>query len=198
MSYLLDPPFALGQTLGVSSTADGTTWVGVVKSFPDVNPITGQIRSGRTKTCIAVRNTSAIALLPKRVAKLAVAAGTALFSTVAGYSLVANDEFVGVVDEHLPSGGVAVNDVFWLTVKGPTEVSVALSGTDVVVGDRLVAIVAATSGATTAGRVTPMPQATLITTNGAGNNAFGVLGYAASAGATTGTAVLSFIDCRAS
>ena len=112
--------------------------------------------------------------------------------------MVANDEFVGVVDEHLPSGGVAVNDVFWLTVKGPTEVSVALSGTDVVVGDRLVAIVAATSGATTAGRVTPMPQATLITTNGAGNNAFGVLGYAASAGATTGTAVLSFIDCRAS
>ncbi|MCX6141609.1 MAG: hypothetical protein NTZ35_00165 [Ignavibacteriales bacterium] len=200
MSYLLDPPFALGQTLGVSSltSTEGASWVGAVKSFPDVNPITGQIRSGRTKTCIAVRNTSGVALLPKRVGKFAVAAGTALFSTVDGYSLVANDEFVGVVDEHLPSSGVAANDVFWLTVKGPTEILGALSGTAIAVGDHLVAIVAATSGATTAGRVTPMPQATLITTNGAGNNAFGVLGYAVSAGTTTGTAVLAFIDCKAS
>lgn len=61
MSLYVDPPFSLGQTLGVSSTADGTGWVGVVKVFPDVNPSTGKVRSNRVKKCVAVRNTSGAA-----------------------------------------------------------------------------------------------------------------------------------------
>lgn len=181
MSLYVDPPFSLGQTLGVSSTDDGKQWVGVVKVFPDVNPTTGVLRSGRLKKCIAVRNSSGAALLPKRVVRFAVGtAGTAVFSAVDGYAAVGNNEFVGVVDEHLPSAGAASNDVLWVTVDGPTEVAAALSGTAVAVGDRLVAITAATSGATTAGRVTP-------TTIGA----TGVIGYACSVGATTGSAVLA-------
>ena len=192
MSLYVDPPFDLGQTLGVSSTDDGKGWVGVVKVFPDVNPATGAIRSNRVKKCVAVRNTSAGALLPKRVVRFARdAAGTAAFSTVDGYSAVGNNELVGVVDEHLPAAGVAVNDVFWVVVDGPTEVAHALSGTAVAVGDRLAAITAATTGATTAGRVTPSSVAAA--TTGAGNDSLGVIGYACSAGTTTGAAVLAIV-----
>lgn len=195
MSLLVDPPFALGQTLGVTSANDGKNWVGVVKQFPDVNPVTGVVRSNRVKTCVAVRNTSAAALLPKRVVSFDTGtAGLSVFTDTKGYSAVTNEERVGVVDEYLPASGVAVNDVYWVTVEGPTEVSVALSGSDVAVGDRLAAITAATSGATTAGRVTKSGVAAA--TTGAGDNALGVIGRACSAGATTGAAVLAVVKTR--
>lgn len=187
MSLYVDPPFSLGQTLGVSSATDGGGWVGAVKVFPDVNPTTGKIRSNRVKKCVAVRNAAASALLPKRLA--AFKAGS--FSEVDGYAATTNQEFVGVVDEFLPSGGVAVNDVFWLTVDGPTEVAHALSGSDVAAGDRLAAITAVTTGATTAGRVTVSSVGAA--TTAAGNNSLGVIGYAVSAGATTGSAILALV-----
>jgi hypothetical protein len=193
MGLLSDPPFGLGQTLGVSSASDGGSWVGAVKEFTDVDPETGVIRSNRRKVCIAVRNSSAAALLPKRVVSFSTTAGK-LFSEVTGYSAVTNAEAVGVVDEHLPAGGVAVNDVFWVTVNGPTEVAAALSGTDIAAGDKLAAITAATSGATTSGRVTPSPVSA--STAGANNNGIGVIGYAVSAGATTGSAVLALITTK--
>jgi len=192
MSLYIDPPFALGQTLGVSSATDGTGWVGSVKVFPDVDPTTGKIRSNRVKKCVAVRNTSGGALLPKRVVRFARdTAGTAVFSAVDGYSAVANNEFVGVVDEYLPAAGVVANDVFWVTVDGPTEVAHALSGTAVAVGDRLASITAATTGATTAGRVTP--SAVGAATTGSDNASLGVIGYACSAGTTTGAAILAIV-----
>jgi len=195
MSLTNDPPFALGQTLGVSSTADGKGWVGAVKTFPDVNPTTGAVRSNRMKTCVAVRNTSGVAVLPKRVVRFATGtAGAGLFSTVDGYAAVAGDERVGVADEYLPATGVANNDVFWVTVEGPTEVSHALSGTEVAVGDRLAAITAATSGATTAGRVKPVTYASAGSTN-LGEALRGVIGVACSAGATTGGNVLAIVKC---
>ena len=195
MSLLIDPPFALGQTLGVSSTADGQNWVGVLKLFPDVDPTTGKIRSNRVKTCIAVRNSASIALAPKRLVRFATGtAGTAVFSSVDGYAAVTNEERVGVVDEFLPAGGVAVNDVFWVTVSGPTEVAVALSGSDVAVGNRLSAITAAASTSSTAGRVTVSPLSA--STAGANDNGLGVLGRACSAGATTGTNVLAILNTR--
>lgn len=192
MSLYVDPPFALGQTLGVSSATDGTGWVGAVKVFPDVDPTTGKIRSNRVKKCVAVRNTSGGALLPKRVVRFARdTAGTAVFSAVDGYSAVANNEFVGVVDEYLPAAGVVANDVFWVTVDGPTEVAHALSGTAVAVGDRLASITAATTGATTAGRVTP--SAVGAATTGSDNASLGVIGYACSAGTTSGAAILAIV-----
>lgn len=195
MSLLSDPPFSLGQTLGVDSTSDGKGWVGAVKHFPDVDPVTGKVRSNRLKTCVAVRNSSGGALLPKRVVRFRVGtAGTAVFSEVDGYAAVTNEERVGVVDEHLAATGVADKDVFWVTVAGPTEVAVALSGTDVAVGDRLSCITAATAGATTAGRVTPSPLSA--STAGANNNGLGVIGRACSVGATTGSAVLALINTK--
>ena len=158
MGLQVDPPFGLGQTwfsLGPSETlkndsyhgiqsnsaAYGDNFTGAVKEFTDVNPITGQVRSNRRKVCIAVRNTSAAALLPKRVVRLA-GTGTALFGAADGYALVANDALVGVVDEFLPAAGVAVNDVFWVTVDGPTEVSAALSGSEITVRGALSVITA--------------------------------------------------------
>jgi len=196
MSLYVDPPFSLGQTLGVSSATDGTGWVGVVKVFPDVDPTTGKIRSNRVKKCVAVRNTSGGALLPKRVVRFARdTAGTAVFSAVDGYSAVANNELVGVVDEYLAAAGVAANDVFWVTVDGPTEVSAALSGTAIAVGDRIAAITAATTGATTAGRVTPSGIGAA--TTGSDNASLGVIGYACSAGTTTGAAVLAIVRTNA-
>jgi hypothetical protein len=192
MSLLNDPPFPLGQTLGVDSTSDGKGWIGAIKEFPDIDPTTGKVRSNRRKVCVAVRNVSAGALLPKRVVRFAVGtAGAGLFATVDGYAAVSNEERVGVVDEWLPSTGVAVNDVFWVTVQGPTEVAVALSGTDVAVGDRLACVTAATSGATTAGRVGPSSVGAA--TTGANNNGLGVIGRACSTGATTGANVLALL-----
>lgn len=194
MSLLIDPPFALGQTLGVSSTADGGSWVGAIKQFPDVNPTTGKIRSNRIKTCVAVRNASGGALLPKRMVRFKLSAGNAVFSEVDGYAAVAGEERVAFVDEYLPASGVAANDVFWVTVEGPTEVAHALSGTEVSVGDRLAAITAATSGATTAGRVKPTGYTGAASTN-LGESLYGVIGVACSAGATTGSNVLAIVKC---
>jgi len=195
MSLLVDPPFSLGQTLGVTSADSGANWVGAVKQFPDVNPVTGQIRSNRVKTCVAVRNASTIALAPKRVVSFDTAtAGLASFTQTKGYTAATNEERVGVVDEYLAAGGVAVNDVFWVTVEGPTEVAVALSGSDLVVGDRLAAITAAASTGTTAGRVTKSGVGAA--TTGAGDNSIGVLGRACSTGATTGANVLAIVKTR--
>lgn len=201
MSLQCDPPFGLGQTLGTTGPTDslyglasgasyGDNWVGVVKEFTDVSPVTGVVRSNRAKVCVAVKNTSGAALLPKRVVRLA-GTGTALFGAADGYASVTNEELVGVVDEYLPASGVAANDIFWVTVNGPTEVAVALSGTNVAVRDRLSVVTAATSGATTAGRVTVSPLSAA--TNGANNDGTGVIGYACSSGATTGSAVLALI-----
>jgi hypothetical protein len=187
MSLYVDPPFALGQTLGVSSATDGGGWVGAVKVFPDVDPTTGKVRSNRLKKCVAVRNTSGGALLRKRVAR--VKPGT--FSEADGYTAVTNEEYCGVVDEYLPAAGVASNDVFWLTIDGPTEVAHALSGTEIVPGNRVAVITAATSGATTSGRVTPSGVGAA--TTGADNNSLGVIGYAMSTGATTGANILCLV-----
>jgi hypothetical protein len=143
MSLYVDPPWSLGQTLGVSSTADGTGWVGAVKVFPDVDPKTGKVRSNRLKTCVAVRNSSGETLLPKRA--VAFAAGS--YSAVSGYTRLTNDVVAGVVDEFLPATGVVANDVFWVTVDGPTEYFVSQT---VAVGDVVAAVTAHTTNATDA------------------------------------------------
>ncbi len=180
MSLLVDPPFALGQTLGVSSVDDGGGWVGVVKQFPDVDPSTGQIRSNRVKTCMAVRNTSGVSLLPKRVVTFA----SGSFSAVDGYTRLTDAASAGVVDEHLPAGGVAANDVFWITVHGPTEVKLG-PAQEAAADTSLVALTAAAStDSTTAGQAQ---------TGAATYLQNGYIGRAVSAG-TTGESVLAIVN----
>ncbi len=208
MSLQVDPPFGLGQTWfslgagesikndsyhGIQSNAlYGDNFTGVVKEFTDVNPVTGQVRTNRRKVCVAVKNSATIALAPKRVVRFSLTAGK-LFSEVDGYSAVLNEERIGVVDEWLPAAGVTVGDIFWVTVDGPTEVSHALSGTNIAAGDRLAAITAAASTGTTAGRVTPSALAGA--TTGGNDNGIGVIGYALSA-ATSGNTPLALIKTR--
>lgn len=119
MSLQIDPPFSLGQTLGVDSASDGGNWVGVVKLFPDVSPITGRIRSNRVKRCIAVRNASGVTLFGKRAVEFASGSQT----DVVGYKRSTALALAGVSDEYLPAAGVAPNDVFWVTVEGPTQIT---------------------------------------------------------------------------
>jgi hypothetical protein len=148
MSLFDDPPFALGQTLGVTLATEGGNWVGAVKTFPDVNPVTGVVRSNRVKTCIAVRNTSGVILLPRRVVMFK--AGS--FTEVDGYDNDTTKLPAGVVDEFIPTSGVANNDVFWLTVEGPTEVKLG-PAQEAAVDTALVALTAAASThSTTAGQ----------------------------------------------
>ena len=174
MSLLSDPPFALGQTLGVSSTADGTSWVGAVKEFADTNPTNGQIRSNRRKVCVAVRNTSGGALLPKKLVTLDGIGSSDANNAVAG------NEFVGVVDEFLPASGVAANDVFWVVIEGPTEV---VADAAVTANAAIASDAAATAGAATAGRVVAT------TTN--------AIGRAVSAAAAAGDAILAVVKTKA-
>lgn len=180
MSLNVDPPFALGQTLGVSSTSDGTGWVGVVKQFPDVVPSTGKIRSNRVKTCIAVRNVSGVTLLPKRL----VTFKSGSISEVDGYTNATDEASAGVVDEHLASSGVANNDVFWITVQGPTEVKLG-PAQEAAVDSALVALTAATSTVSTTAGQAQTGAATYLQA--------GYIGRALSAG-TTGQNVLAIVN----
>jgi len=180
MSLTNDPPFALGQTLGVSSATDGTGWVGAIKQFPDVDPTTGAIRSNRLKTCIAVRNTSGVALLPKRV----VTWKSGSFTEVDGYNNTTDTASAGVVDEHLNSAGVANNDVFWLTVSGPTEIKLG-PGKEAAADTVLTSLTAAASNvATTAGQAQTAASTYLQA---------GYIGRAISAG-TTAQDVLAIVN----
>lgn len=118
-----DPWFSRGQTLGVSSTSDGTHIVGTEKYFVDVHPRTGVVNSNAPVKCVAMRNTSAGAITPGTVIK---AKASALLSEVDGSAGV-DDLVVGVADEYLPAAGVAVNDIFWMVVTGPTTANTAAS-----------------------------------------------------------------------
>lgn len=125
MAYQLDPPFSRGLVLGAlwshptektDPTLTGASSVGEEKQFTDVNPRTGAVLSNETVTCVALRNTTAAAVLP----------GAAL--TLRGYT--------GVVDEYLPAKGCPVGEVFWLVIRGPTQtplgtrVSIVSNGTN--------------------------------------------------------------------
>jgi hypothetical protein len=168
MSLFVDPPFALGQTLGVTSATQGENWVGVVKVFPDVNPRTGQVRSNRVKKCIAVRNASGATLFGKR--GVSFVAGSQ--GAVVGYVYEdgrADKAVAGVADEYLPPAGVAANDVFWVTVEGPTDmlIDVATQPGQHIVGATINNITAATSSGNTGGfGVTATPTAALAAPTG--------------------------------
>jgi hypothetical protein len=110
MSYTFDPSFGRGLVLGtlwvhpiekVDPLVTGASTVGRTKQFTDVNPKGGAILSNEIVTCVAVRNTTAAAVLPGATV------------TVKGQT--------GVVDEYLPATGCPVNEVYWLVIAGPTQ-----------------------------------------------------------------------------
>ena len=158
-------PFARGQTFYQGGTIDTANYAGVELEgrqvvFKDRNVTSGigaqKLRSGRDVRCICVRNTSAAALLPKR---LVTYASGYYKQRVDGYVTTDYQAVAGVVDDLLPAAGVPVGDLFWLVVEGPCLAKAPLAGAgfgsvSIAQGDELFGLTAATSGATTSGRFT--------------------------------------------
>lgn len=153
-----DLPFDRGQTAQTGLTTIDATVLNNLEGSEfdcqDVDPNTGIVRTGRPIRLRCVRNKSGGALLPKRLVQFSTTAGE-YGSWVTGYATVTAD-VAYPIDEYLPSTGVADNDLFYIVVSGPALVLTPLdAGSDNVinVGDVLNSLTAATSGATTAGRV---------------------------------------------
>lgn len=160
MARLENPPFPRGGTFYDGDTIDandlgGENLEGMEWVFQDVDPNTGIARTERPVRCRVVRNTSGINLLPKRIGRFETGAGE-YGSRVDGYTRTTAEEGYPI-DEYLPAAGVPNNDLFWIVVEGPAVVLTPLSNmsADADVGGWVVAITAATSGATTAGRAHP-------------------------------------------
>lgn len=193
--------FLSGNANRTLTATMGADKEGSMMAFDDVDPTatTGAKtkRSNRTVTCMLVRNESAGVLLPKYVVKWK---SGQRYRQVDGYTCVTNEAAAGVVDEFLGSSGVAVHDLFWLVVKGPTLMKTPLEGdgTNVInLDDILGALTAVTSGATTAGRVgvVALTATSTGTTNGAlGNALFNSFGRAMLAKTTANTNADILVD----
>jgi hypothetical protein len=192
--------FRRGTTYNMGTTSTLTSSYGTsvnleghIGYFKDETVSSGGIktlRSDRTQKCMIVRNVSGIALLPKRIARWA---SGYVGRRVDGYTAVDNQWAAGVVDERLPAAGVPNYDLFWLQVAGPCLVNMPLSqNADIAEGDQLVAITAATSQATTAGR----PQKLVATSNAttALTQALNKLGRALSAKSSSQTTADILVD----
>lgn len=195
-----NPPFPRGETFYNGGTIDPTNlgggqMIGKEWVFEDIDLSGGTVgakpnRSNRYIKARIVRNVSGINLLPKRLANLAATQtdGRHFGDEVDGYSDVSAARCGGVIDEWLPAAGVPTNDLFWLVTAGPTQVLTDLAGaaTNVFnVGTNVVALTAATSQATTAGRV--YPQDLTGATSLLGNQVMNVIGTALSAATTANT-----------
>lgn len=113
------------------------------------------VHAGGRVRLMAVRNVSGINLLPGRLVCFKNTSGL-YGSQVDGYPTTTAAQFAGVVDPFLPAAGVANNDIFWIVIAGPVLCLSPLTGNGDNVwsgGDALVAITAATSQCTTAGRL---------------------------------------------
>lgn len=138
------------DSLGQSTQAEGAQ----IRFVDDVadGASTRKKRSNRFTHAILVRNVSGVALTPGRtVSWKAGFRGR----RVDGYTTTTGAEVAGVVDDQLPAAGVANNDLFWLLVEGPALIKTPLAagaGSVFAEGNVLIALTAATSQATTAGR----------------------------------------------
>ena len=145
-----------GKTLLGSGAAltDRPDAEGITATFDDVdydNP--PKMRSLNKNTCILVRNASGISLLPGRMVRWKAAQRG---KQVDGYTAATAAEAAGIVDEWLPTAGAADKDIFWILTDGVSRVLSDLVGdtdTNFSENDLLVAITAATSQATSAGRM---------------------------------------------
>jgi hypothetical protein len=142
-------PFERGATYGATDADNGEHLEGKEYVHEDKRHGTGLFVKVRI-----VRNTSAAALLPKRLVQFPALAGK-YEERAAGYTAVTAQRGY-VVDEFLPAAGVPVNDLFYVVVEGPTLIKTSLAGNGenvIALNDPLHALTGATSGATTSGRV---------------------------------------------
>ena len=117
-------PVARGDTFFKGGTADaagGKHLQGLVHVFPNSDPDdTTKRRNGGNVICVLVRNTHTAAVLPGEVVIWKAAA----HGTETGEPCGTLAEHVaGVVDAHLPSAGAAVDDLYWLIIRGDAKVT---------------------------------------------------------------------------
>lgn len=152
-------PFARGTTYGntygsatTAGSSDGAHLLGqewIVEDRDPSDPM--KRRSGRLVRLRAVRNSFGAAALPKRISVFKTATQN---TEISGYTTTTAAPFAGIVDEFLPAAGAADKEVLYIVTKGPSLILTDIAQTDdVSIGDRLVSLTAATSQATTAGRL---------------------------------------------
>jgi hypothetical protein len=118
----------------------------------DVDPSNTKVRRSQAKVhALIVRNTSGFTLY---AGQQVLWASGYRGRRVAGLTYETLQEPAGVVDDHLPSGGVRNGDLFLLIVYGPCLALVSRTAEEANYSADaiLYAVTAATSGATTAGR----------------------------------------------
>lgn len=108
---------------------------------------------GRGIVAMLVRNSAAVALLPKKVARFKAESGL-LGTSCDGYCFVVADIPAGVIDPFLPAAGVPVADLFWLIIEGEADVLTDESSTtDIAVGDRVVVLAGTNATSADSGKV---------------------------------------------
>jgi hypothetical protein len=206
------PPFARGETWyngGTIDPTDNTTLGGVniegkeyvfevnaqdqSTGFP-----TNQDISGRPVRVKVARNTSGVNLKGARLAHFQAAstASSPYETRVDGYCTAVGDRPAGVIDEYLPPAGVVPNDLFYLVIDGPSQVTNVTGAVTFNVGDTLVpATLGATRGDDLGGRVAE--QVVTGATAALANNISNIVGYAdAFIAATTGTIFNAVVHLR--
>ena len=117
-------PVARGDTFFKGGTADaagGLHLEGLVHVFPDTDPDDAtNRRSGGNTVCILVRNKHSGAVTPGQVVTWS---STRPHKTTGAPVGSLAGLCAGVVDDHLPSAGAAVDDLYWLIVRGRAKVT---------------------------------------------------------------------------
>lgn len=197
-------PIMRGDTFYNGATIDtndlgGTQWEGTIWRWEDrvwnSSTFTAGAkpnRSNRPVYTMIVRNVAAAAILPKRLVKPQTGGsdGKYFLGRVDGYitTLAAGPAYA--VDEFLPSAGCPVNDLCHVVIEGPAMVTTGLAAdatNSIGVGDVLVGLTAASSGATTSGRAGA--QDLTGATAPLGNQIQNAIGRAISAATTSQTGV---------
>jgi hypothetical protein len=120
-------PFPIGSTLKGTDSAGNLInshilgRVYQIESFGSVVGAAATVR--RPKTVIAMRNSSGQVMLGKRVVVNKTAGGSGDLEAFDGYAATTgNANIAGVLDDQLPSTGVADKDICWVVVRGPVKV----------------------------------------------------------------------------
>lgn len=177
-------PFPRGATFYNGGTIDSSNLGGVNlegKEYRIEDLIYG---TGQYVTLRVVRNSGSFNLLPKRLVTFD---NAFVGQRCNGYSAVSYAPCVPV-DEQLPAAGVVPNDLFYVIMEGPCAVLTPLDGgadNVVAIMDPVAAITAATSGATTAGRIATANTAGATTSQR--DSLLNVVGRAVSAQTTANT-----------
>lgn len=178
------PPWPRGSTYSNGGTIDSANLGGVNYEGKEWVVEDTIYNTGQYVTIRAVRNSGTFALRPMRL----VTFDTAFVGQrVNGYSTVTYAPCMPL-DELLPAAGLVANDIGYVIMEGPCAVLVPLdAGADNVftVMDPLASITAATSGATTAGRIATANTAGATTSQR--DSLLNVVGRAMSAATTAQT-----------